>query len=603
MPQARRFEEAGRDGRFPQTEAGGEPYPENPPAASEGGGQLFAVSPEADDDSEAPPPSPPPSRLEETLERMERNSIEMKLHLAAIEDRLARLEPGGEIAPPAPPVEVPQAPPAPGDRMGELRPGWESGEEVWGVPSNPRREFAPPGEPAPEEAQEPFLHGKDRRWTALVGPEIEPSEGTTESRALEPAWRQPESETWRHSETAPQTAEAPPFTSPDAPDPAAPDPQPTGPEWRTSERRDPEWRDPERRDPEWTEPEQRRSHTAVPLPAAPESRPFHTPQREPDTHGRNLPGPDARVQETTRPHSADRELADRDLAGRERATWENEGLPAPAERHPGRRSPRVGRALLILLLILLGLIPLVLLWLNHGEIPSHLGISRVGAESKAPLDTTAAVPDGNRADGATLAGLPGKPSADLPADSGLARDAASARTGSSSPVASATGERTGSATPPSREIRLKKPGRAQVASAEPPAPVERVAPGSLGNAAPVLRVRPEGATGTKSPDSSTGPFGRVKVAPAVMERQRISGAPPVYPGGLADLFHVEGDVVVALDISPTGAVREAHVISGHKALRGAALNAVRRWRYDPYLVDGRPVEVATTVTIPFRRRS
>ena len=73
---------------------------------------------------------------------------------------------------------------------------------------------------------------------------------------------------------------------------------------------------------------------------------------------------------------------------------------------------------------------------------------------------------------------------------------------------------------------------------------------------------------------------------------------PAYPR-LASLTHMRGNVVMQAIISKTGTVESIHVIKGHHLLRGAATNAVRSWRYRPYLVNGRPVEVATTVTVDF----
>ena len=52
-------------------------------------------------------------------------------------------------------------------------------------------------------------------------------------------------------------------------------------------------------------------------------------------------------------------------------------------------------------------------------------------------------------------------------------------------------------------------------------------------------------------------------------------------------------------ISKTGTVRRVHVIEGDSRLRGAAAEAVYRWRYKPYLLNGQPVEVATTITVNF----
>jgi outer membrane biosynthesis protein TonB len=53
-------------------------------------------------------------------------------------------------------------------------------------------------------------------------------------------------------------------------------------------------------------------------------------------------------------------------------------------------------------------------------------------------------------------------------------------------------------------------------------------------------------------------------------------------------------------ISKEGTIEDVHVIKGHRLLRSAAANAVRTWRYRPFLLDGQPVEVATTVSVDFK---
>ena len=53
-------------------------------------------------------------------------------------------------------------------------------------------------------------------------------------------------------------------------------------------------------------------------------------------------------------------------------------------------------------------------------------------------------------------------------------------------------------------------------------------------------------------------------------------------------------------VSRNGKVVSTHVIRGPHLLRGAAADAVRRWRYRPYLVEGRATDVATIVTVDFR---
>jgi len=73
---------------------------------------------------------------------------------------------------------------------------------------------------------------------------------------------------------------------------------------------------------------------------------------------------------------------------------------------------------------------------------------------------------------------------------------------------------------------------------------------------------------------------------------------PVYPA-IAKDTGTSGTVILAAIISKNGTIENLHVISGPLMLQQAALDAVRAWRYRPYLLDGQPVEVETTVSVIF----
>ena len=77
---------------------------------------------------------------------------------------------------------------------------------------------------------------------------------------------------------------------------------------------------------------------------------------------------------------------------------------------------------------------------------------------------------------------------------------------------------------------------------------------------------------------------------------------PEYPM-IAKISHTEGTVVVQAVISKSGTIESAHVVSGPAVLQGAALQAVKAARYRPYLLNGLPTEVETTVSIVFRMGS
>jgi len=63
---------------------------------------------------------------------------------------------------------------------------------------------------------------------------------------------------------------------------------------------------------------------------------------------------------------------------------------------------------------------------------------------------------------------------------------------------------------------------------------------------------------------------------------------------------VEGDVVLAAVIGKDGTVRDLKAVSGPAMLVSSAIQAVRQWRYKPYLLNGQPVEVETQIKLQFR---
>ena len=96
------------------------------------------------------------------------------------------------------------------------------------------------------------------------------------------------------------------------------------------------------------------------------------------------------------------------------------------------------------------------------------------------------------------------------------------------------------------------------------------------------------------------PEGPVKVGGNVKEPQLISRVLPEYPQ-MAQESGVQGDVVIKTTIDAKGHVVNTQVISGPPLLRAPALDALRRWRYEPSTLNGQPIAVQMLVTIKFSR--
>jgi TonB family protein len=91
---------------------------------------------------------------------------------------------------------------------------------------------------------------------------------------------------------------------------------------------------------------------------------------------------------------------------------------------------------------------------------------------------------------------------------------------------------------------------------------------------------------------------RVRVSQAVMGNRLLSRVEADYPPE-AQTEHIVGVVVVRVVIDKSGGVLKADSVSGPSVLVPAAIEAVKQWKYQPYLLNGEPFEVETTAEISF----
>ncbi len=73
---------------------------------------------------------------------------------------------------------------------------------------------------------------------------------------------------------------------------------------------------------------------------------------------------------------------------------------------------------------------------------------------------------------------------------------------------------------------------------------------------------------------------------------------PMYPSA-ARAARIQGHVILKATIDKDGNISELKLISGHPMLVNAAMEAVKKWKYKPYLVKGKAVPVKTTVDVNF----
>lgn len=86
----------------------------------------------------------------------------------------------------------------------------------------------------------------------------------------------------------------------------------------------------------------------------------------------------------------------------------------------------------------------------------------------------------------------------------------------------------------------------------------------------------------------------------ISEGQLVNRVEPVYPH-LAVLTGTQGEVRLHAIIAKDGSIQSLNIVSGHPMLAGAAVEAVRQWRYRPYYLNGEAVEVETFITVNFKK--
>jgi protein TonB len=120
--------------------------------------------------------------------------------------------------------------------------------------------------------------------------------------------------------------------------------------------------------------------------------------------------------------------------------------------------------------------------------------------------------------------------------------------------------------------------------------------GSITAAAPATTPQsPPAAPATVEPSKSPA---SARVAMGVMTGLLIKKVQPVYPPE-AKYAHIQGTVVLQAVISKTGDVVDLEVVSGPIELVVSAVNAVRKWKYRPYLLMGKPVAVSTQIVVNY----
>ncbi|HEY1861823.1 MAG TPA: TonB family protein, partial [Gemmataceae bacterium] len=201
--------------------------------------------------------------------------------------------------------------------------------------------------------------------------------------------------------------------------------------------------------------------------------------------------------------------------------------------------------------------------------------------------TTSAAPTTSAPAPVTYASVPNSQPAAVPAKSAVVNNAdAASNDDAPSPAASK----------PAANPLVLKGGSAPVLHANNAA-ADAPAPSMIGIAAAGASAPPPNIVGAGS--APTPVLQTLNVSQGVSQGLVTKKVQPIYPRN-ALAMHIEGSVEVMATISKTGDISHVKVLSGDGQLAKAATDAVKQWKYKPYLLNGDPVEIQTEITINFK---
>ncbi|HWF06503.1 MAG TPA: energy transducer TonB [Candidatus Angelobacter sp.] len=94
---------------------------------------------------------------------------------------------------------------------------------------------------------------------------------------------------------------------------------------------------------------------------------------------------------------------------------------------------------------------------------------------------------------------------------------------------------------------------------------------------------------------------RIRISSGIASSLKIKDVTPIYPDA-AKQKGIEGDVILVATINTDGTVENLRVVQGNPILTVSALDAVRQWKYKPYILNGKPAEAETTIKIQFHMK-
>ncbi len=92
---------------------------------------------------------------------------------------------------------------------------------------------------------------------------------------------------------------------------------------------------------------------------------------------------------------------------------------------------------------------------------------------------------------------------------------------------------------------------------------------------------------------------KIKLSQGISQGLLVKRVAPAYPP-TAKQMHIQGTVQIQANISKEGNITDVKLLSGDASLGHAAMDAVRQWKYKPYVLNGEPIEIQTQVTVIFK---
>jgi periplasmic protein TonB len=213
-------------------------------------------------------------------------------------------------------------------------------------------------------------------------------------------------------------------------------------------------------------------------------------------------------------------------------------------------------------------------------------VAKPSGGKQAPA-TTSAAPATSAPAPATYTSLPSSLPAAVPAKSAVVNNTDTA-SNDDAPLPPAS--------KPAAAPLVLKGGSAPVLHANN-ASADAPAPSMIGIATPGAGAPPPNIVGEGN--APTPVLQTLNVSQGVSQGLLTKKVQPIYPRNALSM-HIEGSVEVMATISKTGDISHVKVLSGDGQLAKAATDAVKQWKYKPYLLNGDPVEIQTQITINFK---